>query len=40
MNTDFQDSKYKNLSEKIINIFYKVSNRLGYGFLKKFIKMQ
>ena len=35
MNTDFQDSKYKPLTEKIIKIFYKVYNNLGYGFLEK-----
>ena len=35
MNTDFQDIKYKDLTEKIIKIFYKVYNRLGYGFLEK-----
>ena len=35
MNTDFQDSKYKSLTEKIIQIFYQVYNSLGYGFLEK-----
>lgn len=35
MNADFQDFKYKELSDKIIWIFYKVYNRLGYGFLEK-----
>jgi len=35
MNTDFQDIKYKQLTEKIIKIFYKVYNKLGYGFLEK-----
>ena len=35
MNTDFQDIKYKELTEKIIKIFYKVYNTLGYGFLEK-----
>ncbi len=35
MNTDYQDSKYKELTEKIIKIFYKVYNDLGYGFLEK-----
>ena len=35
MNTDFQDSKHKDLTEKIIKIFYKVYNKLGYGFLEK-----
>ena len=27
--------KYKELTEKIINIFYRVYNKLGYGFLEK-----
>jgi len=27
--------KYKELTERIINIFYKVYNRRGYGFLEK-----
>jgi len=27
--------KYKELSEKIIHVFYKVYNTLGYGFLEK-----
>ena len=35
MNTDCQDVKYKKLTEKIIKIFYKVYNTLGYGFLEK-----
>ena len=35
MNTDYQDSKYKELTEKIIKIFYRVYNNLGYGFLEK-----
>jgi GxxExxY protein len=35
MNADHQDFKYKKLTEKIISIFYKVYNRLGYGFLEK-----
>jgi len=35
MNTDYQDIKYKALTEKIIKIFYKVDNTLGYGFLEK-----
>ena len=33
MNTDYQDIKYKALTEKIIKIFYRVYNKLGYGFL-------
>jgi len=32
VNTDYKDSKYKELTEKIIGIFYKVYNNLGYGF--------
>ena len=35
MNTDYNDSKYKKLTEKIIGAFYKVYNNLGYGFLEK-----
>ena len=36
MNTDFQDTaKHKELTEKIIRIFYRVYNTLGYGFLEK-----
>ena len=35
MNTDFQDVKFKELTERIIKIFYKVYNTLGYGFLEK-----
>ena len=35
MNTDMQDIKYKELTERIIKIFYKVYNKLGYGFLEK-----
>ena len=35
MNTDSQDLKYKELTEKIIKIFYDVYNKLGYGFLEK-----
>jgi GxxExxY protein len=35
MNADYQDIKYKALTEKIIRIFYKVYNTLGYGFLEK-----
>ena len=35
MNTDYKDSKYKELTEKIISIFYRVYNKLGYGFLEK-----
>lgn len=35
MNADYQDYKYKELTEKIINIFFRVYNKLGYGFLEK-----
>ncbi len=35
MNADFQDFKHKELTERIIEIFYKVYNKLGYGFLEK-----
>ena len=30
-----QDFQYKELTEKIIKIFYSVYNKLGYGFLEK-----
>ncbi|MEW6042443.1 MAG: GxxExxY protein [Elusimicrobiota bacterium] len=35
MNADYQDFRYKELTEEIIKIFYKVYNKLGYGFLEK-----
>ncbi|MCD6578905.1 GxxExxY protein [bacterium] len=35
MNADCQDFKYTELTEKIIKIFYRVYNKLGYGFLEK-----
>ena len=35
MNADFQDYKHKELTERIISIFYKIYNKLGYGFLEK-----
>jgi len=35
MNTDPTEVKGKELTEKIIGIFYKVFNALGYGFLEK-----
>ncbi len=35
MNADYQDFKHKELTEKIIKIFYRVYNKLGYGFLEK-----
>ena len=34
-NVDYKDFKYKELTEKIIKIFYRVYNKLGYGFLEK-----
>ena len=35
MNADNEDFKYKELTEKIIKIFYTVYNKRGYGFLEK-----
>ena len=35
MNADFKDFKHKELTERIISIFYRVYNKLGYGFLEK-----
>ena len=35
MKADKQDFKSKELTEKIIEIFYRVYNKLGYGFLEK-----
>ena len=35
MNTDPTEGKQKEITEKIIGIFYKVYNTLGYGFLEK-----
>jgi len=35
MNTDSRDIKDKELTEKIIKIFYQVYNKPGYGFLGK-----
>jgi len=35
MNADFQDFKYKELTDRIIKIFYKVYGKLGYGFLER-----
>jgi GxxExxY protein len=35
MYTDYQDIKHKELTEKMIKIFYKIYNTLGYGFLEK-----
>ena len=35
MNAENKGFKHKELSEKIIKIFYRVYNKLGYGFLEK-----
>ena len=35
MNADFQDFKHKEITERIIKIFYRVHSKLGYGFLEK-----
>ncbi len=35
MNADYKDFKHKELTEEIIKIFYRVYNKLGYGFLEK-----
>lgn len=35
MDTDLQDIKHKQITDQIIKIFYKVYNKLGYGFLEK-----
>ena len=35
MGCNLSDFKYKELTEKIIEIFYRVYNKLGYGFLEK-----
>ena len=35
MDADLQDYKHSELTEKIIKVFYKVYNTLGYGFLEK-----
>ena len=35
MNADYKDFKYTGLTDEIIKIFYKVYNKLGYGFLEK-----
>jgi GxxExxY protein len=32
---DSQDLKYKEVTEKILDIYFRVYNRLGYGFLEK-----
>lgn len=35
MNTYYQDIKHGELTERIMKIFYKVYNKLGYGFPEK-----
>jgi len=35
IHTDYKDTKYRELTEEIIGVFYKVYNNLGYGFLEK-----
>jgi GxxExxY protein len=35
MGTEKEEVKHKDLTEKIIGIFFEVYNRLGYGFLEK-----
>jgi len=35
MNTDFQDFKNKELTDRIIRVFNNVYNTLGYGFIEK-----
>ena len=35
MNADFQDFKHTKVTERIIEVFYRVYNKLGYGFLEK-----
>jgi GxxExxY protein len=32
---DSQDLKYKELTEKILEVYFRIYNRLGYGFLEK-----
>jgi GxxExxY protein len=35
MNKDFKNHEQNELTDRIIKIFYKVYNKLGYGFLEK-----
>jgi GxxExxY protein len=35
MNTEPPETKHKELTDKIIKIFYRVYSKLGYGFLEK-----
>jgi len=40
MNADNQDFKYKELTEEIIRIFYRVYNKRVMVFWKRFMRMQ
>jgi GxxExxY protein len=35
MNADYQDFKHKELTEQVLKVFYRVYNKLGYGFLER-----
>jgi len=35
MNAEPQETKHKDLTDKIIKVFYRVYGKLGYGFLEK-----
>jgi GxxExxY protein len=35
MNVELQETKHKDLTDKIIKVFYRVYGKLGYGFLEK-----
>ena len=35
MNAESQETKHKDLTDKIIEVFYRVYGKLGYGFLEK-----
>ena len=39
MYKDFRDVKHGALTEKVIGVFYKVYNKLGYGFLEKSMRV-
>ena len=38
MNTKYQECKHRTLIEKVITIYHKVYNKLGYGFREKVYK--
>ena len=40
MDADYQDFKHKELTESIIEIFYRVYNELVMVFLKRFVRRQ